>query len=89
MTNPDVLPPVAVTYDTWVILDTLARLERILMATQADVDALVTRLNQATADIRQDIADLKAANPELDLSALESKVDALEGLALENPPSTP
>ena len=59
------------------------------MATQADVDALVTRLNQATADIRQDIADLKAANPDLDLSALEAKVDALEGLALENPPSTP
>ena len=87
MTAP--IPPVSVTYDTWVILDTLNHLERILMATQADIDALAQRLTDATSDIRQDLADLKAAHPELDLSALEGKVDQLEGLALENPPATP
>ena len=86
MTGP--IPPPGITYDTWVILDTLNRLERILMATQADIDALTSRITAAAADIRADIQALKDANPDLDLSALESKVAGLEGLAAENPPES-
>ena len=88
MNDPESIPLPAVTYDTWLILETLARLERTLMATQDQIDALAQRLTDATSDIRADIADLKAAHPELDLSALEGKVDQLEGLALENPPAS-
>lgn len=56
-----------------------------IMATQADLDALVARIDTATAGIRQDIADIKAANPGIDLSALEDRVAGLEGLDAENP----
>ena len=87
MTEPTPLP--GITYDTWLILQTLHRMEDTLMATQADIDALTTRITGAAADIRADIQALKDANPDLDLSALESKVAGLEGLAAENPPSTP
>ncbi|GAA3416363.1 hypothetical protein [Streptosporangium vulgare] len=41
------------------------------------------------AGIRQDIADIKAANPEVDFSALEAKVGALEGLDAEYPAVPP
>ena len=82
----DPIPPPAITYDTWVIL---TRLEGLLMATQAQIDALATRINAAVADIRADIETIRAANPDVDLSALEAKVASLEGLAGENPPPTP
>lgn len=66
------------------IRTTLNRLERN-MATQADVDALAARIEAATtavtdgvAGIRQDIADLKAANPGVDTTALEASVGRLE-----------
>lgn len=59
------------------------------MATQAQIDALVTRVDTAVAAIRQDIADIKAAHPDLDLSALEASVGGLEGLDAENPPPAP
>lgn len=59
------------------------------MATQAQIDALVGRVDTAVAAIRQDIADIKAAHPDLDLSALESSVGGLENLDAENPPPAP
>ncbi|MFG2001699.1 hypothetical protein ACGFNU_21365 [Spirillospora sp. NPDC048911] len=56
------------------------------MANQADLDAIVARIDTALTGIRQDIQDLKdQAPPELDFSALEAKVAALEGLDAENP----
>lgn len=55
------------------------------MATQADVDALATRVDAATtavttgvAAIREDIATLKASNPGVDTTALEASVGKLE-----------
>lgn len=59
------------------------------MATQADVDAIVSRIDTATTGIRQDIADIKAAFPQVDLTALEDKVSSLEGLDAENPVTPP
>lgn len=63
---------------------TIERIERT-MATQADVDKLATRIDAATAavtagvaNIRSDIADLKAANPGVDTTALEASVGGLE-----------
>lgn len=52
---------------------------------QDQVNAFVARIDTATAGIRQDIADLKAANPAVDFSALEERVAGLEGLDAENP----
>lgn len=55
------------------------------MATQADVDALSSRVDAATAavqtgvtNIRADIETLKSANPGVDTTALEASVSALE-----------
>lgn len=73
------------------------------MSTQADLDALNTRLSAAAdtfttglADIRQDIADLKAANPGVDTTALEATVQRIEQgaadateLDSENPAAAP
>lgn len=54
------------------------------MATQADIDALTTKLGELkdtlTADdagIQAEIDALKAANPAVDVSGLQSAVDAL------------
>ena len=80
------------------ILQTVQRIGRT-MATQEQLDALTARIsaaNDATvaglANIRQDIADLKANNPSLDTTALEATVARLESnasdateLAGENP----
>ena len=56
------------------------------MATQQEaLDAIVARIDVATAGIRQDIADLKASNPAVDFTALEERVAGLEGLDAENP----
>lgn len=60
-----------------------------LMATQEQVNAVVARIDTALAGIRADIETIKAAHPDIDLSALESKVSDLEGLDAENPPPTP
>lgn len=59
------------------------------MATQEQVDALGVRIEAAAAGIRADLAAIKAANPAVDLSAVESKVAALEALDAENPEATP
>lgn len=69
------------------------------MATQDDVDQLVERINTVAStvdtgvsNIRQDIEEIKAANPAVDFSSLEESVANLEasaglvtGLDEENP----
>ncbi len=60
-----------------------------IMGKQEDLDAIVRRIDTAVAGIRQDIADLKAANPEVDFSALEERVAGLEALDAENPTPAP
>lgn len=74
-----------------------------LMATQDDIDRLTStvtasteQITTATDAIRQDIADLKAARPDLDVSALEASVGqlgtavgGLEALDAENPVPAP
>lgn len=70
------------------ILHTLDEIDRKvgrIMTKQDDLNNLVARVDVAVAGIRQDIADIKAANPEVDLSALEERVAGLEGLDAENP----
>jgi len=66
----------------------LERLAQQMAATQADIDALTTRIDTSTtaittavAGIRADIDALKGTNPDLDLTALSAKVDALEAAA--------
>lgn len=51
---------------------------RMNMATQADVDALTTKVEKVITEIQA----LKAAHPELDLSRLEAAVQAADD---ENP----
>lgn len=60
-----------------------------MTAQQEQADAIAARINASTANIRQDIADLKAANPGVDFSALEASVGGLEGLDAENPAPEP
>ena len=55
------------------------------MVTQADLDALTTRIDTAVTDIRGDIQRFIDANPTLDTSILTDAVGRLEGLAAENP----
>ncbi len=57
------------------------------MATQADLDALVSQVNTATADITSEIEALKNANPSLDLSGLETAVQGLQNLDTSNAPA--
>lgn len=60
------------------------------MATdQERADALAERIDTATTNIRQDIADLKTAHPEVDFSRLENSVGGIEGLDAENPAPEP
>jgi len=82
------------------IRSTTERMEST-MSKQDDIDALGARVDAATAavttgvaGIRQDIADLKAANPGVDTTALEASVGRLEAevtdvaeLDSENPPA--
>ena len=56
-----------------------------LMAQQDDINAYAQAISTAVDGIAQDIADLKAANPALDLSALQASVDRLTALDAENP----
>ncbi|HEY5201347.1 MAG TPA: hypothetical protein VIJ31_10610 [Acidothermaceae bacterium] len=50
------------------------------MSTQADIDALTTALTADDAAIATEIAALQAANPSLDLSALQAAVAATAAL---------
>jgi hypothetical protein len=61
------------------IRETLQRIENT-MATQADIDALTTALTADDAAIATEIANLQAANPNLDLSALTAAVAATAAL---------
>jgi hypothetical protein len=63
----------------------LQEIKEIVMATQEQVDAIVARIDSSTTAIRQDIADIKAAHPEIDLGPLEASVAGLESLDAENP----
>lgn len=64
--------------------------ERIdLMATQADVDAITAEVGQIAADLDADTTKLQteidalaAANPSLDLTALQAAVTPLDAKAL-------
>jgi len=67
------------------LLQSLNRKADRIMATQADLDALVSRIDSAVAGIRTDIEQIKAAHPDIDLSGLEQRVASLEGLDAENP----
>jgi hypothetical protein len=61
--------------------------ERIAtMATQADVDAITTQVDQVATDLanaktalQQEIDQLASANPQLNLTALQSAVQPLDG----------
>lgn len=70
-------------------LDEIARKVDLIMTKQDDLDALVARIDTAVAGIRQDIADIKTANPAVDFTALEERVAGLEGLDSENPVAPP
>jgi len=68
-------------------------MEALIMATQADVDALTAqdeqvnvRLNQGVNELKDEIDRLGESNPEVDLSGLTSALAPLETLAsdLEN-----
>jgi peptidoglycan hydrolase CwlO-like protein len=52
-----------------------------LMSQQDEINTDVTELQAAVAAIADEIAALKAANPELDLSGLETAVAAVQALA--------
>ena len=71
------------------LLHQLNRKVDILMTQQEKLDGLVAALQTHIDGIRQDIADLKAANPPVDFSGLEAKVNALAALDAENPPPAP
>lgn len=68
------------------LAEILERLKTMATLTQAQLDNLSTAISTATANIRQDIADLRAQVPNLDTSALDASVAALQALDLENPP---
>jgi hypothetical protein len=71
------------------------------LATQADVDALTNaiaavnaNLNGAVTNIQSEISALQQANPDLDLTGLQSAVQQLQAVqvnvdALETPTPTP
>jgi hypothetical protein len=65
------------------------KLEELMASQQEIADALAARIDTSTGAIRQDIADLKAAHPEVDFSKLEASVGGLEGLDAENPVAEP
>lgn len=67
------------------LTEILERLITVATLTQEQIDNLSTAINTAVTNIRQDIADLKAQIPNLDTSALDASVAALQALDLENP----
>lgn len=64
-------------------------LQEIAMTSQEKVDAIADAITTATTNIRQDIADLKSANPAVDFTKLEASVSGLTALDLENPVAPP
>ncbi len=90
--------------DTPAALKILRRIEENQMTQQEKLDALTDQLNGFVADlsaaydgIAGDIADIKAANPAVDLSKLEATVASFGGIvtkakdldAQNPPPVTP
>ena len=71
------------------LLKEISRKVGHVMATQEQLNALVARIDGSVAGIRLDIEQIKAAHPEIDLSALEERVAGLEGLDAENPEAVP
>jgi hypothetical protein len=67
----------------------LHRKVEIIMGKQDDLNNLVARIDTAVAGIRSDIEGLKADNPDVDFSALEARVQGLEGLDAEYPAAPP
>jgi uncharacterized coiled-coil protein SlyX len=68
------------------LIDLDGRTAHMATLTQEQLDNLTTAITTAVANIRQDIADLRALVPNLDTSALDASVAALEALDAENPP---
>jgi len=64
---------------------TLELLQEEVMATQADIDAVVTELNDAAEEILAKIAELEAREPQLDLSALRGAADRLRDVVPDAP----
>jgi len=56
-------------------------MKETLVAAQSDIDAITAELGTALANIQAEIAALQAANPALDLSALQAAADALAAVA--------
>ncbi len=66
--------------------------ENRIMSQQSELNDYVNRLGTAVTSIKQEIADIQAANPSLDLSGLKSAVSDVEGLeppVVTPPPVTP
>lgn len=82
-------------YDLEPIHEGLARIERaqsslnkkmgMIMGKQDDLNNLVARIDVAVTGLRADIEDLKARYEDVDFSALEARVQGLEGLDAEYP----
>ena len=71
---------------------TLNQLGRKLMATQADIDAVVTELNAAADEINAKIADLEAqaaAGQQIDLGPLKAAADRLRDVVPDAAPEQP
>jgi DNA-directed RNA polymerase specialized sigma54-like protein len=82
--------------------EAITQIERKLMSTQADVDALTAQVTQVATDLQTaqttlqtEIDNLAAANPALDLSALQAAVAPLDasvqalGAITPTPPPAP
>lgn len=68
------------------IMQKLYYLREQVMTNQEKLDSIADQITTATTNIRQDIADLKAANPTIDFTKLENSVADLGNLDAENPP---
>jgi peptidoglycan hydrolase CwlO-like protein len=76
-------------YYDLLIYHTLQRIERkvdLIMSEQAEIDQDVAELNTAVTNIQAEIAALQAANPALDLSALQTAIAAVAAIAPAAPP---
>lgn len=73
------------------LADLRTQMERLIsmaQLTQDQINALATAISTAVANIRSDIEALKAQiPPDVDTSALDASVSALEALDVENPPT--
>lgn len=65
------------------------RLEAKMSDAQARIDADTAAVVAATTEITNEIAALKAANPDVDTTALDNAVAPLAALAAANQPATP